>query len=83
MAKNPLAPPQGTRRQHPKMLPDGARPELMPVVNTARDRVVVTWLSDTSLRIGGLTGLHLVDLHLRENAGCGECKGPHLHVCHR
>ncbi|GAA2502452.1 hypothetical protein GCM10023100_22550 [Actinocorallia cavernae] len=80
---NPLAPRQGTRRRHPKMLPDGARPELMGAVNTARDEMVVTWLSDTTLRIGGLTGLHLVDLHLRENADCGEDKAPHVHVCHR
>ncbi|MCM1975868.1 tyrosine-type recombinase/integrase [Streptomyces sp. G1] len=72
-----------TRRRHPKMLPDGARPELRQVVNTARDEMVVVWLSDSSLRIGGLTGLHLVDLHLRENADCGECKSPHIHVCHR
>ncbi|MEV7526449.1 tyrosine-type recombinase/integrase [Streptomyces sp. NPDC091371] len=79
---NPLAPRRG-RRRHPKMLPDGARPELLQVVNTARDRLVVTWLSDTSLRVGGLTGLHLVDLHLRAGADCGECRSPHLHVCHR
>ncbi len=83
MPANPLAPRRGTRRRHPKMLPDGARPELMEVMNTARDRLVVTWLSDASLRIGGLTGLHLVDLHLRPDAACGECKSPHLHVCHR
>lgn len=83
VSANPLAPRQGTRRRHPKMLPDGARPELMGAVNTARDEMVVTWLSDTTLRIGGLTGLHLVDLHLRENAACGECKSPHVHVCHR
>ncbi|MET7605138.1 tyrosine-type recombinase/integrase [Streptomyces avermitilis] len=80
---NPLAPTQGTRRRHPKMLPDGARQELMGSVNTARDEMVVTWLSDTTLRIGGLTGLHLADLHLRENAACGECRAPHVHVCHR
>ncbi|MEU6969931.1 tyrosine-type recombinase/integrase [Kitasatospora aureofaciens] len=79
---NPLA-PRRTRRRHPKMLPDGARPELLQVVNTARDKMVVTWLSDTSLRVGGLTGLHLVDLHLRADADCGECRSPHLHVCHR
>ncbi|MER6218634.1 tyrosine-type recombinase/integrase [Streptomyces sp. NPDC001674] len=79
---NPLA-PRRARRRHPKMLPDGARPELLQVVNTARDRLVVTWLSDTSLRIGGLAGLHLVDLHLRTGADCGECRSPHLHVCHR
>lgn len=80
---NPLARKRGPRRRHPKMLPDGARPELVEVVNTARDEMVVTWLSDTSLRIGGLTGLHLADLHLREDAPCGDCKGSHVHVCHR
>jgi integrase len=80
---NPLAPRHGQRRRHPKMLPDGARPELLTVVNTARDAMVVTWLSDTMLRIGGLTGLHLVDLHLRDYAACGECPRPHVHVCHR
>ncbi|MFK0283256.1 tyrosine-type recombinase/integrase [Streptomyces sp. NPDC090499] len=83
MPVNPLAPKRGTRRRHPKMLPDGARGGLLDVVNTARDAMVVTWLSDTSMRIGGLTGLHLADLHLRDNADCGECKSPHAHVCHR
>ncbi len=83
MPANPLAPKRRPRRRHPKMLPDGARPGLVEVVNTARDAMVVTWLSDTSLRIGGLCGLHLADLHLRDDAACGECKSPHLHVCHR
>jgi integrase len=79
---NPLA-PSGPRRRHPKMLPDGAREKLLSVVSAARDRLVVTWLGDGGLRIGELCGLHLVDLHLRENAACGECRSPHLHVCHR
>ncbi|WP_411130136.1 integrase [Streptomyces sp. x-19] len=83
MPANPLAPRKGTRPRHPKMLPDGYRNGLLEAVNTARDAMVVTWLADTSLRIGGLTGLHLSDLHLRENAECGDCKSPHLHVCHR
>ena len=43
----------------------------------------MTWLADGGMRIGELRGLHLVDLHLRENAACGECHAPHLHVCHR
>jgi integrase len=30
-----------------------------------------------------LCGLHLVDLHLRDDAACGQCRTPHLHVCHR
>ncbi|MFH8739074.1 MULTISPECIES: hypothetical protein [unclassified Streptomyces] len=37
-------------------------------------KTAVTWLSDTSLRIGGLTGLHLVYLHLRDDAPGGDCK---------
>jgi len=79
---NPLA-PQGPRRRHPKMLPDGARDRLLTAVNSARDRLVVTWLGDGGLRIGELCGLHLVDLHLREGAACEQCRSPHVHVCHR
>ncbi|MFD9321475.1 tyrosine-type recombinase/integrase [Streptomyces sp. NPDC060053] len=82
MPANPLA-PSGPYRRHPKMLPDGARETLLATVNSARDRLVVTWLADGGLRIGELCGLHLVDLHLRENAACGECRSPHVHVCHR
>ena len=79
---NPLA-PAPPRRRHPKMLPDGAREGMLAAVRSARDRLVVTWLGDGGLRIGELCGLHLVDLHLRGDAGCGQCRTPHLHVCHR
>lgn len=82
MPANPLA-PQGPRRRHPKMLPDGARDTLLGTVNSARDQLTVTWLADGGLRIGELCGLHLVDLHLREDAACGQCRSAHLHVCHR
>ena len=79
---NPLA-PHGSRRRHPKMLPDGAREKLLAAVHSARDRLVVCWLGDGGFRIGELCGLHLVDLHLRENAACGQCRSPHVHVSHR
>ena len=82
MPANPLA-PRGPHRRHPKMLPDGARERLLAAVRSARDRLVVSWLCDGGLRIGELCGLHLVDLHLREGAACGQCGTPHLHVCHR
>lgn len=82
MPANPLA-PRGPHRRHPKMLPDGAREKLLDTVNSARDRLTVTWLGDGGLRIGELCGLHLADLHLREDAACGQCRAPHLHVCHR
>ena len=65
------------------MLADGARESVTGSVNSARDRLVVSWLADGGLRIGELCGLHLVDLHLRQDAACGECRYPHLHVCHR
>ena len=52
-------------------------------MNSARDAVTVTWLADGGLRIGELCGLHLVDLHLRDGAACGQCRTPHVHVCHR
>ncbi|MEV1173597.1 tyrosine-type recombinase/integrase [Nonomuraea sp. NPDC049784] len=82
MPANPLG-PRGPHRRHPKMLPDGAREKLLASVNSARDRMTVTWLADGGLRIGEFCGLHLVDLHLRDGAACGQCRTPHVHVCHR
>lgn len=82
MPSNPLAPRRVLRR-HPKMLPEGARERLVAVASCARDRMVITWLADGGFRIGELCGLHLADLHLRESAGCGECRSPHVHICHR
>lgn len=79
---NPLA-PRRVRRRHPKLLPDGAKEQLLAVAATARDRMVVTWLADGGYRVGELCGLHLSDLHLRDSASCGECTAPHSHVCHR
>lgn len=79
---NPLA-PRGPGRRHPKMLPDGAREKLVAAAGSARDVLVVTWLADGGLRIGELCGLHLADLHLRDDAACGQCRVPHVHVCHR
>jgi integrase len=79
---NPLAPP-ARRHRHPKLPPEGARERLLEAASTARDRLVVTWLADGGFRIGELCGLHLTDLHLRDGAGCGQCRSPHVHVCHR
>ena len=65
MAANPLssgAPP----RKHPRMLPDGTREAMLDAVRTARDRMIVTWLSDSGMRIGELCGLWFCDLHLPE-----------------
>jgi hypothetical protein len=44
-AVQPLPPKRGPRRRHPEMLPEAARPRLLGAVNTARDEMVVTWLS--------------------------------------
>jgi integrase len=82
LPSNPLA-PRRVRRRHPKTLPGGAREGLLAAVRTARDRMTITWLADGGLRVGELCGLHLVDLHLRDDAACGQCRTPHLHVCYR
>jgi integrase len=83
MPVNPLAPAKSVRRRHPKMPPEGARGQLIGTLPAARDRMVVTWLADGGFRIGELCGLHLIDLHLREGAACGDCRSPHVHICHR
>lgn len=79
---NPLA-PAGPYKRHPKMPPEDARERLVKSLGSARDRLVVTWLSDGGFRVGELCSFHLVDLHLRDGAGCGECRSPHVHICHR
>ena len=79
---NPLtrgAPP----RRHPRMLPDGTREVMLDAVRTARDRMIVTWLSDSGMRIGELCGLSFSDMHLRKDHPCGERKGPHVHIVKR
>jgi integrase len=83
MPANPLTPATTVRRRHPKMPPEGARQRLVATRSAARDRLTVTWLADGGFRVGELCGLHLVDLHLREGAACGECRSPHVHICHR
>lgn len=83
MPVNALRPKRVVRRRHPKLPPEGASEALLEDLRTARDRMTVTWLDDGGFRIGEFTGLHLVDLHLRENARCGECRSPHVHICHR
>jgi integrase len=80
---NPLRPQRTVRRRHPKMLAEGAREKLIGELRSARDQMIVTWLGDGGFRVGELCGLHLVDLHLREKADCGECVSPHVHICHR
>jgi len=83
MPANPLTPATVVRRRHPKMLPEDARGRLVGSRAWARDRMVVAWLADGGFRIGELCGLHLVDLHLREDAACGQCRSAHVHICHR
>lgn len=83
MPTNELRSKRTVRRRHPKMVPEGTRELLTERLTSARDRMVVTWLSDGGFRIGELTGLYLMDLHLREGAACGECRLPHVHICHR
>jgi integrase len=81
-AANPLS--SGTLpRRHPRMLPDGTSAAMLTAVRTARDRMIVTWLADSGMRIGELCGLWFCDLHLRRDHPCGERRSPHVHVVKR
>jgi integrase len=80
---NPLAPRKGSRR--PRFLPDEIVEALFKpgVLTTARDVMIVTWLHDGGLRVGGLCGLRFCDLHLVKHHPCGQRADPHVHVIGR
>lgn len=80
---NPLAPKKATRR--PRFLPDEVVEALFQpgVLTTARDVMIVTWLHDGGLRVGGLCGLRFRDLHLIRHHPCGQRADPHIHVIGR
>ncbi len=80
---NPLAPRKGARR--PRFLPDEVVEALFApgALTTARDVMIVTWLHDGGLRVGGLCGLRFCDLHLVKHHPCGQRADPHVHVVGR
>ena len=80
---NPLAPKKAPRR--PRYLPNHVVQSLFEpgVLTTARDVMIVTWLHDGGLRIGGLCGLRFQDLHLVRYHPCGQRADPHIHVVGR
>jgi integrase len=81
--KNPLAPKRSARR--PRFLPDEVVEALFQkdVLSTARDVMIVTWLHDGGLRVGGLCGLRFCDLHLIRHHPCGQRADPHIHIVGR
>ncbi|ORA29296.1 transposase [Mycobacterium aquaticum] len=80
---NPLSPRRTPRR--PRYLPDEAVEALFEpgILTTARDVMIVTWLHDGGLRVGGLCGLRFSDLHLIEHHPCGQRADPHIHIIGR
>ncbi|MGK2865180.1 MAG: tyrosine-type recombinase/integrase [Mycobacterium sp.] len=80
---NPLAPKTATRR--PRFLPDEVVEALFEpgVLTSARDVMILTWLHDGGIRVGGLCGLRFSDLHLRPHHECGQRADPHIHIIGR
>lgn len=80
---NPISPKKVNHRA--RLLPDQTWERLAEpgVLLTARDRMIVTWLYDTGLRVGELCGLRFCDLHLREGHPCLESRHAHIHVVKR
>ena len=83
ISRNPLAPRKSAGR--PRFLPDEFVKALFEpgVLTSARDVMVVTWLVDSGIRVGGLCGLRFQDLHLVRNHPCGQRKDPHVHIVGR
>lgn len=53
------------------------------MLRSARDVMIVTWLHDGGLRVGGLCGLRFSDLHLVRSHPCGQRADPHIHIVGR
>jgi integrase len=83
MTANPLAPRKPDRR--PRFLPDEFVEALFQpgVLTSARDVMIVTWLHDGGIRVGGLCGLRFCDLHLVKHHQCGQRVEPHIHIVGR
>jgi integrase len=45
--------------------------------------MIVTWLHDGGIRVGGLCGLRFCDLHLIRHHPCGQRADPHIHIVGR
>ena len=82
-ATNPLAPRKSGRR--PRFLPDEFVEALFQpgALTSARDVMIVTWLHDGGIRVGGLCGLRFSDLHLMQHHPCGQRAEPHIHIVGR
>ncbi len=80
---NPLAPKTPKRR--PRFLPNEVVEALFApgVLTYARDVMILTWLHDGGIRVGGLCGLRFSDLHLTEHHACGQRVDPHIHIVGR
>ncbi|MCH9729260.1 MAG: site-specific integrase [Actinomycetia bacterium] len=80
---NPLAPKTASRR--PRFLPNEVVEVLFApgVLTSARDVMILTWLHDGGIRVGGLCGLRFSDLHLTRHHRCGQRADPHIHIIGR
>lgn len=83
VAANPLSPRKGSAR--PRFLPDEVIGSLLApgVLTTARDQMIVRWLIDAGIRVGGMCGLRFTDLHLIRDHPCGQRRDPHVHIVDR
>ncbi len=81
---NPLT-PSSDGTPNPRVLPPETVQSLFEpgVLTTDRDRMIVTWLADSGIRVGGLCGLRFSDLHFEHGHRCGQRLEPHVHIVPR
>lgn len=80
---NPIAPRRASPR--PRFLPDDVIEALFRpgVLTSSRNLMILTWLRDSGIRVGGLCGLRFCDLHLMLDHPCGQRRDPHIHIVGR
>ncbi|MBX7134738.1 MAG: tyrosine-type recombinase/integrase [Fimbriimonadaceae bacterium] len=80
---NPLSPKK--RSGKPRFLSDEVVTALLEpgVLTSARDSMILRWLVDSGIRVGGLCGLRFTDLHLVRDHPCGQRRDPHVHIVGR
>jgi integrase len=83
VATNVLSPRRPSGR--PRFLPEEIVLKLLEpgVLRSERDVMIVRWLVDSGIRVGGLCGLRFSDLHLFPDHPCGQRKDPHIHIVGR
>src|SRR5699024_9670413 len=67
----------------PSWVSDSEIESLLAVATNPRDKLIIVWLRDAGFRVGEICGVKYSEIHLQDDAPCGDCDSPHVHICHK